>query len=281
MAGAPTARRRLAGLTETPWQQARAAAAAAGVELRPLTTLEHCDRILDVMIVTWGNHQLLPREMMRALGESGNVPYGAFDGEELIGYVLDWAGVDAGGLHVHSHMLAALPARRHRGVGFALKLAQRARALDQGIHVARWTFDPLVARNAYFNLMKLGAVADRFFRNFYGEMADSLNEGERSDRLLVRWDLDRDPSQPPTPYPAGLPIVLARGHEGPVPGPPPAEGALIEIPPEHLELKENDPKMAAAWRNAVADALDACFGAGLIAVGFDRATSAYVLGPGV
>ena len=57
----------------------------------------------------------------------------------------------------------------------------------------RWTFDPLVARNAYFNLHKLGAVADRFERNFYGEMTDTLNRGERTDRVVVRWDLDRDP----------------------------------------------------------------------------------------
>ena len=67
----------------------------------------------------------------------------------MIGYVLGWAGVDPDdGLHLHSHMLAALPDRRHRGVGYALKLAQRAQALDQGIDLVRWTFDPLVARNA-------------------------------------------------------------------------------------------------------------------------------------
>ncbi len=267
-------------MTDTPWPQARAAAAAAGVDLRPLTTLEDCDRILDVMIATWGNHQLLPREMMRALAESGNVPYGAFDGEELIGYVLDWAGVDDGGLHVHSHMLAALPGRRHRGVGFALKLAQRARALDQGIHVARWTFDPLVARNAYFNLMKLGAVADRFSRNFYGEMSDTLNAGERSDRLLVRWELDRDPLHPKVLDLVGLQVVLSRGREGgPVAGRPPGAGALVEVPPDLAELKESDPAIARAWRDALADALDSCFGAGLIAAGFDRPRSAYVFGP--
>jgi predicted GNAT superfamily acetyltransferase len=94
--------------------------------------------------------------MLRALAESGNVPYGAFAERDLIGYVLGWAGVDpAEGLHTHSHMLAAVPDRRHRGVGYALKLAQRAQALDQGIRFVRWTFDPLVARNAYFNLQKL------------------------------------------------------------------------------------------------------------------------------
>jgi predicted GNAT superfamily acetyltransferase len=268
-------------LTEPPWDLANAAAGAAGVDLRPLTSLEDCDRILEVMIAPWGEHQLLPREMIRALGESGNVPYGALDGDELIGYVLDWAGVDGEGLHVHSHMLATRPDRRHTGVGYALKLAQRARALDQGIHVARWTFDPLLARNAHLNLTKLGAIADRFHRNFYGEMTDTLNAGDRSDRLVVRWDLDRPPGGSVAGDPGGLPVVLARGRgERPEPGDPPGpNGAVLEIPPELLELKKIVPESAATWREAAADAFAECFESGLIVRGFDRKRSAYVLGP--
>src|SRR6186997_268982 len=152
------------------WERANQAAASAGVTLQALTSLDDADRLIEVMRQTWGDHDLMPREMVRAIAESGNLPWGAFDGEELVGYVLGWAGVDPeDGLHVHSHMLAALPGRRHAGVGFALKLAQRAMSLDQGIQVVRWTFDPLVARNAHFNLSKLGARCDRFHRNFYGE----------------------------------------------------------------------------------------------------------------
>ena len=69
---------------------------------------------------------------------------------------------------MHSHMVAAVPDRRHAGVGYALKLAQRASTLEQGIEMMRWTFDPMVARNAWFNLGKLGALADRFDPDFYG-----------------------------------------------------------------------------------------------------------------
>ena len=161
--------------------------------------------------------------MMTALAHSGNVRSGAYDGDRLVGFVLGWAGVDDGGLHVHSHMLAALPDRRHRGVGYALKLAQRAQALEQDIHVVRWTFDPLVARNAWFNLGKLGAVADGFGRAFYGEMTDEINAGDRSDRLVVRWDLDPDPA--PRPWPEGRPTVLAA--EGDPDGPRPGPGRAI------------------------------------------------------
>ena len=83
--------------------------------------------------------------------------------------------------------------------------------------MARWTFDPLVARNAWFNLGKLGAVADAFGRAFYGEMTDEINAGDRSDRLVVRWDLDPDPA--PRSWPEGLPTVLAAEGDPDAPAP--------------------------------------------------------------
>ena len=265
-----------------PWDLARAAARAAGVQLRPLTDHGQLDDAIGIMVATWGAFQLPPREVMTALVHSGNVPIGAYDGDRMIGFVLGWAGVDDGGLHVHSHMLAALPDRRHRGVGYALKLGQRAQALAQDIHVVRWTFDPLVARNAWFNLGKLGATADGFGRAFYGEMSDEINAGDRSDRLVVRWDLDPDPA--PRPWPAGLPTVL--GAEGdpdrpmPVPGvAPPHDGGVVEVPRDHAALRRGDPALATRWREATADALEASFEAGLVVGAFDKARSAYALVP--
>ena len=265
------------------WGLARAAAGAANVTLRPLTSLGQFDDAIGVMVATWGAYQLPPREVIVALAHSGNMPLGAYDGERLVGFVLGWAGVDEEGLHVHSHMLAALPERRHRGVGYALKLAQRAQALEQGIHLARWTFDPLIARNAWFNLGKLGAVADRFERAFYGDMADEINRGDRTDRLVVRWELDPDPA--PRSVPEGLPTVLAADgdRDSPVPvqeSAPSPVGAVIEVPREHPDLRRRDADLSSRWRDAVADALDACFGAGLIVGAFDRERSAYALVPG-
>jgi predicted GNAT superfamily acetyltransferase len=264
------------------WALALEAARTAGVTLRPLPSLDDADRILQVMIATWGEHQLLPREMIHALGASGNVPWGAFDGEELIGYVLGWMGIDPEeGLHTHSHMLAALPDRRHHGVGYALKLAQRAQAIERGIRLVRWTFDPLVARNAYFNLWKLGAVADRFHRNFYGEMTDSLNRGERSDRFVVRWDLDRPPG-PRSIAAGGATPVLQRSDDTDIPAPvlvgvPGPSAALVQIPREYGELREREPELARAWRDALAEAVEACVEASLVAAGFDGPTGAYVM----
>jgi predicted GNAT superfamily acetyltransferase len=265
------------------WDLARSAAEAANVELRPLVSLDQFDDALGIMVATWGAFQLPPREVITALADSGNVPLGAYDDERLVGFVLGWAGVDAEGFHVHSHMLAALPERRHRGVGYALKLGQRAQALDQHIHIARWTFDPLVARNAWLNLGKLGAVADRFGRAFYGEMTDEINRGDRTDRLVIRWELDRDPV-PRAVGPEGLPTVLeAQGQpDAPVPVRRPqssADGAVVEVPREYLELRRGDADLATRWRDVSAETLEACLGSGLVVVAFDRDRSAYVLVP--
>jgi predicted GNAT superfamily acetyltransferase len=238
------------------WELARAAARGADVELRPLPTVGDADLINDVIGATWGG-QRIDREVVRALAASGNVSWGAFDEDRLIGFVLGWAGVDDEGLHVHSHMLAALPERRHRGVGYALKLAQRAQALDQRITLVRWTFDPLVARNAWLNIGKLGAVVDRFERDYYGAMTDDLNAGERSDRFMVRWELERSPGP--------------RAVSGPV--------TEIAIPADLYELRQRDPDGARRWRDDVASAAEAAIDRGEVGLAFDRDRSAYLFAP--
>jgi predicted GNAT superfamily acetyltransferase len=222
------------------------------------------------------------------LSGSGNVPWGAFDGDELIGYVLGWAAIsDDDGLHEHSHMLAALPERRHAGVGYALKLAQRASCLDRDIHLVRWTFDPLVARNAHLNINKLGATCDRFHRDYYGEMPDAINAGDRSDRLVVRWLLDPAPTAPTIPLGARIVVRSA----GPVDAPEPevidesngTEVVAVQVPRDHAAVRTADPGLAAAWREAVGSVLEAQVAAGLGVVAFDPDRAAgrptYYLGP--
>src|SRR6266511_15033 len=230
------------------WRAAEAAAGAAGVELRPLAELSDAGPITEVMVATWGPHQLLPHELIRALQGSGNLPYGAFRDGRMIGYVLGFLGHDPeDGLHVHSHMLAVVPDLRHAGVGFALKLAQRAAALDMGAHVVRWTFDPMQSRNAHFNVNKLGTTADRFHRHYYGDMTDVLNRGER---VLLR-NVDGRPVRATDPEPL------------------PEGGFRIELVRDYPSLRERDPGAAAAWRDAVADALEGCVSRGMVVAAFD------------
>ncbi len=259
----------LAAMAGEAWSRAHEAARAAGVELRPLSRLEDGDRVLRVMVATWGEHQLIPREMLRALGDSASPPYGAFADDELIGYVLGWIARDSDdGLVVHSHMLATLPDRRHKGVGYALKLAQRAQALEAGIGVVRWTFDPVIARNAWLNLSKLRAVADRFERDYYGSMEDLVNRGERTDRLVVRWDLRHAREDVDA---EGAPVLLESRDDAPSPSDtklPERGPVLIRVPRDHERLRAERPELARAWRDPVAEAIEACIASGRIARGF-------------
>ena len=243
----------------------------------PLDKLSDADRIRGVIESVWGE-QILPREMVKAFQHAGSVLYGAESNGELVGFVLGFAGL-ADGLHVHSHMLASVPGRQDIGVGFALKLAQRAHCLDLGVEEVRWTFDPLVARNGRFNLVKLGAVAFRLLPDFYGAMSDRLNRGDRSDRFEVRWSLSSDrveralrgEARPPV---SGQAILAAEGETTASrprwTGAPPEPGATVAIPPDQHALKAGDPLLAGRWRDDAAEAFRRCFDRGLVASWFDR-----------
>ena len=257
------------------WDVVRTAARRAEVKVVPLERLEDGDRVRSVIDAVWGE-QVLPRELVKAFQHAGSILYGAEAEDRLVGFVMGFAGL-ADGLHVHSHMLASLPGWEDRGVGYSLKLAQRAACLDHGIAEARWTFDPLVARNARFNLVKLGAVAFRMHSNFYGEMADRLNRGDRSDRFEVRWRLDSERVEHAvagtvTAPPEGGAVLEAVG-DPPEPKPTglaPVPGITVAVPRDHLALKGAHPELAGRWRDASAEMFRVCFDAGLQATWFDR-----------
>jgi predicted GNAT superfamily acetyltransferase len=128
----------------------------------------------------------------------------------------------------------------------------------------RWTFDPMQARNAWLNLGKLGAVVDRFERDFYGSMADEINRGERSDRFTVVWDLRREP---------GPRTVEGEPADDVTDG---VSSVRIPVPGEYLDLRERDPAAAESARDAVADVAERALAAGMQGVAFDRQRSAYV-----
>ncbi|HEX8869564.1 MAG TPA: GNAT family N-acetyltransferase, partial [Lentzea sp.] len=120
-------------------------------------------------------------ELMRALIKSGNYVSGAFDGEDLIGACAAFCSPPSDST-LHSHIAGVASGMRGRNVGQALKLDQREWALARGIKTITWTFDPLIRRNAHFNLAKLGATATEYLADFYGHMHDDINGGGESDR---------------------------------------------------------------------------------------------------
>jgi predicted GNAT superfamily acetyltransferase len=258
-----------------PWEQAHAAAARAGVAIRALDALDDADRVRRIIERVWGA-QVMPRELLRAFQHAGSVLIGAEVDGEVVGFVFGFLGFSEG-LHLHSHMLAVVPERQSGGIGYALKLAQRAMCLDEGIEEVRWTYDPLVGRNARFNLIKLGAAAMRFLPQHYGAMSDRLNVGDRSDRFEVRWRLSAERSDRALRGEAASPergaALLVPDESRPdwplETGAAPVPGAVVGIPPDHFDLRRRYPEAGLAWREASARSFAACFDAGLEATWFE------------
>jgi predicted GNAT superfamily acetyltransferase len=154
-------------------------------ELRTIETLQK---------QVWGCSDLdvVPLTMLVATREVGGVLIGAYDQAELVGFVYGFPGYEDGRATHHSHMLAVKPAYRNHDLGYKLKLAQRERALAQGLDRITWTFDPLQSLNAYFNFAKLGVAADMYKINFYGEATSSFLHQLGTDRLWVSWVLNSE-----------------------------------------------------------------------------------------
>jgi predicted GNAT superfamily acetyltransferase len=268
-------------------QAADAAARGAGVSVRDLVDLADLEQVVDLFTQIWGRTDNPPvtLELLRAFTKAGNYVGGAVEAGRLVGACVGFfhaPGEDA----LHSHIAGV--AASGRRVGFALKLHQRAWALLHGVSEIAWTFDPLVARNAWFNLVKLSATPVEYLPNFYGPMLDAINGDDDSDRLLVRWRLT-DPAvvlacsgasagaDAEAERAAGAVVALGVGDDGaPAPGRLDGATALVAVPPDIGLLRATDPEMAQRWRLAVREALTALVGSGGRIDGFDR-TGWYVV----
>lgn len=136
---------------------------------------------------TWSRSGMVPASMLMVTVESGGLALVARDGERVVGFAFALLGHDGRRPWFWSHMAAVEPEYRGSGVGAALKFRQYQVARERGVPLITWTFDPLQAGNANFNLARLGAIARRFLPNHYGEMDDPLNRGLPSDRLWCEW----------------------------------------------------------------------------------------------
>lgn len=214
--------------------------------------------------LVWGPRGTFAPNELRALAFSGNPVHLAVDERDgaLLGFAVGFVGWSPV-LHVHSHQAGVVPGRRRRGVGYALKLAQRQTCLAHGITEMRWTFDPLVRRNVAFNLNGLGAEAVAFYPDFYGAMSDSINSGDVSDRLEARWQLDRPLHPPAGPPPGEFPALLVHRDGRPaLTGHRVVAGAVVEIPDDYEKLRAGDPQRSRAWRTAVREVLIDAYAAG-------------------
>ncbi len=231
-----------------------------------LDELEDLVALAELFASVWGRPGQPPinSDILKALSHSGNYVAGAYAGPRLVGGLVGWfGGSPRHELHLHSHILGVLPESDARGIGWELKQHQRRWCLERGVKTIEWTTDPLVRRNAYFNLTKLGAAAPRYLVNVYGEMRDGINAGEESDRLLVRWRLDSRRAESAAagdaPEPdverlrrEGAAAILHAGSEGqPVTSSSDAATLLCQIPADIVAVRKHDPAQARAWRVAL------------------------------
>ncbi|MFH8982775.1 GNAT family N-acetyltransferase [Streptomyces varsoviensis] len=259
---------------------ARAAARASRTSIRTLSSLAELESVQRLYERIWRPDGKIPpitAELLRALAKAGSYVSGAYDGDELVGACAGFFAPPAERA-LHSHIAGVADATRGRNVGYALKLHQRAWALRHGVTEISWTFDPLVRRNAYFNLHKLAAGATEYLPDFYGPMNDGINGSDATDRLLVTWPLKAPETvaacagRPPAVSTAGAVTGLSVSpRERPVPGRLDGPTVLVAVPEDIERLRAADPASGAAWRSALREVLGGLLADGARVTGFDRA----------
>lgn len=236
----------------------------ADLEIREVLSIEEYDACIKLQRAVFGlpDLEISPRRHLIVSRQAGGWTLGAFNEGRLVGFVHHLAAVHGDEIFGYSHMMAVAADYQNRGVGAQLKWAQRARALSEGRDFIKWTFEPLRARNAHFNLNRLGVVIREYAVNFYGtdyvtnptEKAAGAT-GMDSDRLFASWELRSPRVQA---FAVGQQFQLGKADE------------VIEIPGEYSALLKSDPDTAKREQLRVRDEFLAALGAGLVCRAFDR-----------
>ena len=235
------------------------------IEIRDCTTIEEFDQCIRLQREAFAlpDMEISPRRHLIVTRRAGGWTLGAFAGDEMVGFVHHMIAVrDTVEIIGYSHMMAVAKDYQNKGVGAQLKWAQRARALHEGRKFIKWTWDPMQARNAYFNLNRLGVTVRSYGENFYGTDYITMPHETKgsvhldSDRLFADWQLDSKRVN-----------MLAEGHtldrdSAPL--------MTIEIPPNWSALVRHDPAAARREQLRVRAEFAEAFAAGLVCAGFQR-----------
>jgi len=231
--------------------------------IRECTTIDEFDRCVALQREAFGlpDLELSPRRHLIVSRQAGGWTLGAFVADRMVGFVHHLAAVRGDEVFGYSHMMAVAKDYQYKGVGVRLKWAQRERAMKEGRKLIKWTWDPMMARNAHFNLNRLGAIVDTYAENFYGtgyNTGASLTEkvGLPSDRLVATWNLGSERV-----------TALATGARAPFEAKPVTS---VAIPAEWTTLVKQDPKRARDEQARVRDEFKRAFEQRLICAGFER-----------
>ena len=229
-------------------------------EIRQLFHLEEFRDVVRLQQEIWGfaDIELLPLRFLVVISRVGGHVFGAYDGREMVGICFALPGMKPDGMpYLHSHMLGVLPPYRDYGLGRRMKIRQREEAMARGIQLIEWTFDPLELKNAYLNIVKLGAIVRRYSENQYGITASPLHGGLPTDRCYAEWWLTDQ-------RPKGTNIV-----------------ERISFPADIARIRAEDLARARDIQQANAEKFKSAFARGLAVTGFERSETegTYLLEP--
>lgn len=234
------------------------------LEIRECVTLDELAECVQLQrdVFALPEVELSPVRHLIVTKNAGGFTLGAYDGEKLAGFVLSVPAFHRGERAFYSHMTAVRSEYQSHGIGAKLKWAQRARALSESVRYIKWTFEPIKARNAYFNLEKLGAIVCEYQENFYGTDYGTAPEiagkkfGLASDRLFAEWHLESDKVK-----------ALADGGKFTESREPVAEIAIMN---DWMSLVESDPRAALSEQLRIRGEFEDAFWKGLVGGGFRR-----------
>ena len=223
----------------------------ADLEIRTLTRTVDLGTVATLLDQVWGAAEpIVTADLLRAISYAGGYIAGAFDADDMVAGSFGFLARHDGQEALHSHVTGVRPGLQHRGAGRAIKQHQRDWAADRDIPWITWTFDPLVRRNAWFNIEVLQAQITEYIVDFYGAMYDDINAHDDSDRLVAAWPSDAS---------------VERSH-------PPATGVrrAIATPDDIVALRQTDPQATAEWRHRIRHRFTDLFAAGGTVTGFTR-----------
>lgn len=227
------------------------------LEIRNLTSATEMVALSTVFQQVWGSvTPLVEAELLTAIAHSGGYVVGAYDSGNLVGASFGFLAQHRGQPALHSHVTGILPGVQLSGIGRAMKLHQRQWAKEAGLKWVTWTFDPLIRRNAWFNIEVLRGEISEYLVNFYGPIDDAINTRDESDRLLVAWSTEE------------IPIATESMSD------------LIRVatPEDVVVLRRTQPDEAVRWRLQVRAELGDRMNQGAKVVGFTREGS-YLMEP--
>jgi predicted GNAT superfamily acetyltransferase len=263
------------------------------IYIKRLEQLNQMHIAVELQKIYWGvsSESLVHAQTLLTVVNTGGHVLVALDGERAVGILIGFLATTAkvyekvmeNNLALFSKRMVVLPAYRGHGIGAQLKWSQRDIAIQQGIQRIIWTYDPLLAANAYLNIHKLGCVTTTYLENPYGtDDSIGLVVLGSSDRLQVEWLVDaphvteladgrtgnmgryvdsngiisNSPSE--TNY-GELDVVEEGGRY-----------QLLSIPHDFVALAKTQPDSAKMWRELTRAKFQSLFNLGYIVIDFIR-----------